>query len=67
VLNGLYIGKVHDVDLWLGIFDVHPDDGRDAGEAVDHDGEEGAVAQARILAHVDRIHHPGFVPASCFS
>ena len=41
--------------LLVIILDVHADHGRHAREAVNHHGEQGAIAQAGKFGHVDRI------------
>jgi hypothetical protein len=37
------------------VFDVHPNDGGHARKAVNHHGEQGAIAQAEKFGYVDRI------------
>ena len=41
--------------LLVIILDIHADDGRHAREAVNHHGEQGAIAQAAEFGHVDGI------------
>lgn len=48
--------------LGVGVLDFHPQGGADAGERVDHEGNQGAVAQARRSARVDAVQEPaGFL------
>ena len=48
--------------LQVIIFDAHADDGADAGEGVDHQAEEGPIAESDHVRGVDRIEQlTGFV------
>jgi hypothetical protein len=50
--------------LRVVVFDAHADDGADAGEAVDHHADEGAVARHRQAEIMRELQEPQKPPAA---